>query len=133
MNPAGKSVVCILHEFVQHTERTQPKYIFQELGQFFLFVIWIEANFLFDKTLENVNKPYSATVVINDMEYGKGYGSSKKEAKTEAGKYFYREMEYYLLLIAFWFKQKPVSKFWFRTLLRNKNQKKTIPTWMTWV
>lgn len=66
MNPAGKSVVCILHEFVQHTGRTQPKYIFQEL--------------------ENVSKPYSATVVINGMEYGRGYGSSKKEAKTEAGK-----------------------------------------------
>ena len=36
-------------------------------------------------TSENVSKPYSATVVINGMEYGKGYGSSKKEAKTEAG------------------------------------------------
>lgn len=66
MNPAGKSVVCILHEFVQHTGRTQPKYIFQEL--------------------ENVSKPYSATVVINGMEYGRGYGSSKKEAKTEAAR-----------------------------------------------
>lgn len=65
MNPAGKSVVCILHEFVQHTGRTQPKYKFQEL--------------------ENVAKPYSATVIINDMQYGIGYGSSKKEAKTEAG------------------------------------------------
>lgn len=65
MNPAGKSAVCILHEFVQHTGRTQPKYKFQEL--------------------ENVSKPYQATVTIQDMEYGVGYGSSKKEAKTEAG------------------------------------------------
>jgi len=32
MNPAGKSFVCILHEFVQHAERVQPKYTFQELG-----------------------------------------------------------------------------------------------------
>ncbi len=66
MNPAGKSVVCILHEFVQHTGRTQPRYQFQEL--------------------ENVAKPYSATVIINEMQYGVGYGSSKKEAKTEAGR-----------------------------------------------
>ncbi|KAH9413709.1 Microprocessor complex subunit dgcr8, partial [Dermatophagoides pteronyssinus] len=66
MNPMGKSDICILHEYVQHTERTQPKYIFEEL--------------------ENVSKPYCATVFINDMEYGKGYGSSKKEAKTEAAR-----------------------------------------------
>ncbi|KAH7637610.1 microprocessor complex subunit dgcr8 [Dermatophagoides farinae] len=66
MNPVGKSDICILHEYVQHTERTQPKYEFQEL--------------------ENVSKPYCATVFINEMEYGKGYGSSKKEAKTEAAR-----------------------------------------------
>jgi putative uncharacterized protein GLEAN_15332 len=29
--------------------------------------------------------PYSATVIINEMEYGVGYGSSKKQAKSEAG------------------------------------------------
>lgn len=33
MNPAGKSSVCILHEFVQHAERVQPKYVFKELGK----------------------------------------------------------------------------------------------------
>nr|SZF06435.1 Microprocessor complex subunit DGCR8 [Psoroptes ovis] len=66
MNPVGKSDICILHEYVQHTERTQPKYVFQEL--------------------ENVSKPYCAIVYINEMEYGKGYGSSKKEAKTEAAR-----------------------------------------------
>lgn len=66
MNPAGKSSVCILHEFVQHAERVQPKYVFQEL--------------------ENANTPYSATVIINDMQYGTGYGSSKKQAKSEAAK-----------------------------------------------
>ncbi|CAG2160726.1 unnamed protein product [Oppiella nova] len=64
MNPAGKSFVCILHEFVQHAERVQPKYTFQEL--------------------ENASQPYSATVIINGMEYGKGFGSSKKQAKSEA-------------------------------------------------
>ncbi|XP_015793480.1 microprocessor complex subunit DGCR8 [Tetranychus urticae] len=66
MNPAGKSAVCILHEFVQHAERVQPKYVFKEL--------------------ENASMPYSATVLINDMEYGVGYGSSKKQAKAEAAR-----------------------------------------------
>ena len=66
MNPAGKSSVCILHEFVQHAERVQPKYVFQEL--------------------ENANTPYSATVIINSMQYGTGFGSSKKQAKSEAAK-----------------------------------------------
>lgn len=56
MNPDGKSSVCILHEFVQHVERVQPKYEFQEL--------------------ENASTPYSATVVINNMQYGTGFGSS---------------------------------------------------------
>ena len=68
MNPAGKSSVCILHEFVQHTERVQPKYDFKEL--------------------ENASTPYSATVVINNMQYGIGYGSSKKQAKSEAGQLY---------------------------------------------
>lgn len=35
---------------------------------------------------ENASMPYSATVVINNMEYGVGYGSSKKQAKSEAGR-----------------------------------------------
>ncbi|RWS16937.1 uncharacterized protein B4U79_05766 [Dinothrombium tinctorium] len=66
MNPAGKSAVCILHEFVQHAERVQPKYVFKEL--------------------ENASMPYSATVIIGKMEYGVGYGSSKKQAKSDAAR-----------------------------------------------
>ncbi|KFM62112.1 Microprocessor complex subunit DGCR8, partial [Stegodyphus mimosarum] len=66
MNPSGKSPVCILHEYVQHTLRVQPRYIFKEL--------------------ESANMPYGAIVMINDMEYGSGYGSSKKQAKSEAAK-----------------------------------------------
>uniref|UniRef100_T1J2M6 DRBM domain-containing protein n=1 Tax=Strigamia maritima TaxID=126957 RepID=T1J2M6_STRMM len=66
MNPNGKSHVCILHEYVQHAMRLQPKYIFNEL--------------------ENANQPYGATVIISDMRYGTGYGSSKKQAKSEAAK-----------------------------------------------
>ncbi|XP_054710415.1 microprocessor complex subunit DGCR8-like [Uloborus diversus] len=66
MNPCGKSPVCILHEYIQHTLRVQPKYIFKEL--------------------ENASTPYGAVVIINDMEYGFGYGSSKKQAKSDAAK-----------------------------------------------
>lgn len=66
MNPSGKSTVCILHEYVQHAMRTQPQYKFQEL--------------------ESSSMPYGATVVINGIEYGSGFGSSKKQAKSEAAK-----------------------------------------------
>ncbi|KAJ8312850.1 hypothetical protein KUTeg_010223 [Tegillarca granosa] len=66
LNPTGKSYVCILHEYAQHTLRVQPRYVFREL--------------------ENAQNPYSATVVINDVEYGTGYASSKKTAKMEAAK-----------------------------------------------
>lgn len=66
MNPAGKSYVCILHEFIQHTRRVQPTYKFEEVP--------------------NAATPYSATVVIGDIHYGTGFGSSKKTAKSEAAK-----------------------------------------------
>lgn len=32
MNPAGKSYVCILHEYVQHALKKQPAYQFKEIG-----------------------------------------------------------------------------------------------------
>ncbi|XP_013779177.1 uncharacterized protein LOC106463668 [Limulus polyphemus] len=66
MNPSGKSFICILHEYVQHAMKLQPRYVFKEL--------------------ENASMPYGATVIINDMEYGTGYGSSKKQAKSEAAR-----------------------------------------------
>ncbi|XP_041348914.1 microprocessor complex subunit DGCR8-like [Gigantopelta aegis] len=66
LNPSGKSHVCILHEYVQHTMRVQPRYVFKEL--------------------ENAATPYSARVIIEDVEYGIGYASSKKAAKLEAAK-----------------------------------------------
>ena len=34
---------------------------------------------------DEAQAPYSATVVINKVEYGTGYASSKKAAKSEAG------------------------------------------------
>jgi microprocessor complex subunit DGCR8 len=66
MNPNGKSYVCILHEYVQHAWKKQPTYEFKEL--------------------ENSATPYSATVSINDLKYGTGYGTSKKQAKSEAAR-----------------------------------------------
>lgn len=66
MNPNGKSFVCILHEYVQHALKKQPSYEFKES--------------------ENASMPYSATVTINDMKYGTGYGTSKKQAKSHAAR-----------------------------------------------
>ncbi|XP_051163099.1 microprocessor complex subunit DGCR8 [Leptopilina boulardi] len=66
MNPSGKSYVCILHEYVQHALKKQPTYRFKEL--------------------ENAATPYSAVVCINEMEYGYGFGSSKKQAKANAAR-----------------------------------------------
>lgn len=66
MNPAGKSSVCILHEFVQHKEKVQPRYIYKEL--------------------ENSVTPYSATAEIGNIPYGVGYGKSKKDAKEDAAR-----------------------------------------------
>lgn len=57
MNPNGKSFVCILHEYVQHAWKKQPSYEFKEL--------------------ENSATPYSATVSINNLKYGTGYGELK--------------------------------------------------------
>lgn len=66
MNPSGKSYVCILHEYVQHALKKQPTYEFKEL--------------------QNAATPYSATVSINDLKYGTGYGTSKRQAKSEAAR-----------------------------------------------
>lgn len=66
MNPNGKSYVCILHEYVQHALKKQPTYQFMEL--------------------ENAATPYAATVMIKEMRYGVGYGTSKKQAKSEAAR-----------------------------------------------
>ncbi|KAF0722193.1 microprocessor complex subunit DGCR8-like, partial [Aphis craccivora] len=64
MNPNGKSYVSILHEYLQQALKTQPWYEFKEL--------------------ENTETPYSATVVLNDVQYGVGVGNSKKQAKLNA-------------------------------------------------
>jgi microprocessor complex subunit DGCR8 len=50
--------------------------------QRFLFNV-LSGNFC---STENAATPYSATVLINGMQYGTGVGSSKKAAKAEAAK-----------------------------------------------
>jgi microprocessor complex subunit DGCR8 len=64
MNPDGKSYVSILHEYLQQALKTQPWYEF--------------------KVLENTETPYSATVMLNDVQYGVGVGNSKRQAKVNA-------------------------------------------------
>ena len=83
INPVGKSMVgidkiivssihfilcqvCLLHEYVQQSLKMQPYYTFTEL--------------------DNAATPYAATVRINKIEYGRGTGSSKKIAKSEAAR-----------------------------------------------
>ena len=89
MNPAGKSYVCILHEYVQHALKKQPAYTFKEIG---ILECWLCIGFVslfIVKSIcstENAATPYSATVLINGMQYGTGVGSSKKAAKAEAAK-----------------------------------------------
>ena len=68
LNPAGKSDICILHEYVQQALRVQPRYIFEEL--------------------QNSQTPFGATVLIGGEKYGSGFSSSKKGAKLEAGKFY---------------------------------------------
>ncbi|XP_063244192.1 uncharacterized protein LOC134543219 [Bacillus rossius redtenbacheri] len=66
LNPNGKSYVCILHEYVQHALKKQPSYIFKET--------------------DDPELPYSASVVIDQAQYGSGRGGSKKQAKSEAAR-----------------------------------------------
>ncbi|XP_065201300.1 microprocessor complex subunit DGCR8-like isoform X2 [Planococcus citri] len=64
MNPSGKSYIAILHEYLQQSLKLQPLYEYKE----------------------NDNNEYEAIVFLKGMEYGKGKGSSKKEAKLQAAK-----------------------------------------------
>lgn len=85
MNPNGKSYVCILHEYVQHALKKQPTYKFTELG-IISNKIRLDTRIIRIYFIENAATPYAATVSINDMQYGLGYGTSKKQAKSEAAK-----------------------------------------------
>jgi microprocessor complex subunit DGCR8 len=56
-----------LHEYVQQSLKSQPVYTFTEL--------------------ENAATPYEATVTINQIQYGREVGSSKRLAKARAARW----------------------------------------------
>ena len=58
--------MCLLHEYVQHSLKAYPNYVFSEL--------------------DNAATPYAVTIYINKIEYGNGAGSSKKIAKANAAR-----------------------------------------------
>ncbi|CAG0879257.1 unnamed protein product [Darwinula stevensoni] len=64
LNPQGKTCVALLHEYLQMCLDRHPTYTFQEVG--------------------NAATPFRATVHIDGMQYGCGYGASKKDAKAAA-------------------------------------------------
>lgn len=87
MNPNGKSYVCILHEYVQHALKKQPTYEFKELenaARYDLQDLCAQTSFIVYFFVSY--SPYSATVAINDLKYGTGFGTSKKQAKSEAAR-----------------------------------------------
>jgi len=55
-----------LHEYLQHSIRQPPEYKYSEI--------------------DSPKTPYSAVVLIQNIEYGKGVGTSKKQAKSEAAR-----------------------------------------------
>lgn len=85
MNPNGKSFVCILHEYVQHALKKQPTYEFKVKVRRSISIN-DKRKFFFIKEMENAATPYSATVSINNLKYGTGFGTSKKQAKSEAAR-----------------------------------------------
>ncbi|VDL89148.1 unnamed protein product [Schistocephalus solidus] len=66
INPAGKSTVCILHEYCQNVMRKPPTY---------------------RTAIQETDKsPYRVSVLINDVVYAVGCGASKKQARSEAAR-----------------------------------------------
>ncbi|XP_050668958.1 microprocessor complex subunit DGCR8 [Leptidea sinapis] len=66
MNMNGRCYLSVFHEYVYRALQKQPVYEFTQL--------------------ENASNPYQATVYIGDMQYGVGYGSSKRQAKANAAR-----------------------------------------------
>ncbi|KPI95983.1 Microprocessor complex subunit DGCR8 [Papilio xuthus] len=66
MNMNGRCYLSVFHEYVYRALQKQPVYEF--------------------KQLENASTPYQATVYIGGMQYGVGYGSSKRQAKSAAAR-----------------------------------------------
>lgn len=76
-----------MHEYIQRVLKTQPSYVFKELGQYKiqsgLYLKYLNYYYFF---LENARYPYLATVILDDMQYGIGIGSSKKQAKLDSAR-----------------------------------------------
>ncbi|KAJ0172883.1 hypothetical protein K1T71_011059 [Dendrolimus kikuchii] len=66
MSMNGCSYLSVFHEYVGRALKKQPVYEF--------------------KQLENASMPYQATVYIGGMQYGVGYGTSKRQAKAAAAR-----------------------------------------------
>ncbi|CAK1590622.1 unnamed protein product [Parnassius mnemosyne] len=66
MNMNGRCYLSVFHEYVYRALQKQPVYEF--------------------KQLENAATPYQATVYIGGMQYGVGFGSSKRQAKSAAAR-----------------------------------------------
>lgn len=83
LNPTGKSFVYVLHEYVQHSSKMQPKYKFAELESSvtpYRLVVSMKTRQVVEVFF------FSACAIINGVEYAMGYGSSKKNAKNEAAR-----------------------------------------------
>uniref|UniRef100_A0A8D8YNJ5 Microprocessor complex subunit DGCR8 n=1 Tax=Cacopsylla melanoneura TaxID=428564 RepID=A0A8D8YNJ5_9HEMI len=66
LNPNGKTPVCVLHEYLQQALKKGPTYEYKEIT--------------------NSETPYQATLKINNVVYGVGLSTSKKQAKLEAAR-----------------------------------------------
>ncbi|CAG4967953.1 unnamed protein product [Parnassius apollo] len=66
MNMNGRCYLSVFHEYVYRALQKQPVYEF--------------------KQLENAATPYQATVYIGGMQYGVGFGTSKRQAKSAAAR-----------------------------------------------
>ena len=51
LNPSGKSDICILHEYVQHAMRVQPKYVFKECGK----IIIIKMQYMYTQPIHDLH------------------------------------------------------------------------------
>lgn len=66
LNPNGKTAVCVLHEYLQQALKKGPSYEYKEIP--------------------SKDTPYQATLKINNVVYGVGCSTSKKQAKLEAAR-----------------------------------------------
>lgn len=66
LNPNGKTPVCVLHEYLQQALKKGPTYEYKEIP--------------------NSETPYQSTLKINNVVYGVGLSTSKKQAKLESAR-----------------------------------------------